>query len=260
MPPRAAAARAPRRRPAAGSSGRPSPTTPRSSASAGRGCRECPPRRCGRDCRTSARRRPSGSVAPLPGTFSVHAGAFSRASRLADAYCGRTLLQSHCSSSHTIMAFEVQTPWPSSVCAMRIVTVSSGAMTIQALISRVAGSSYHAAAGAVCALAREGTQKPSTKAPGRRQAAGIAAIELVGSAETRWRAAPSDRVEPTSHTRAHASPFILHQIGGQMNGLPDAVVGAAAAGVGDLGVDVGVGGFRRARSSASALMIIPDWQ
>ncbi len=69
---------------------------------------------------------PFGSVAPLPGTFSVHAGAFSRASRFAEAYCGRTLLQSHCSSSHTIIALEVQTPWPSSVCAMRIVTVSSG--------------------------------------------------------------------------------------------------------------------------------------
>ena len=45
------------------------------------------------------------------------------------------------------MALEVQTPWPSSVCAMRIVTVSSGAMTIQALISGVAGSSYQAAPG-----------------------------------------------------------------------------------------------------------------
>ena len=53
---------------------------------------------------------PFGSAAPLPGTFNVHSGAFSRASRLADAYCGRTLLQSHCNSSHTIMAFEVQTP------------------------------------------------------------------------------------------------------------------------------------------------------
>ncbi len=85
---------------------------------------------------------PFGSAAPAPMTFSVQAGAFSRASRFADAYCGRTLLQSHCSSSQTIMALEVQTPCPSSVCAIRIVTVSSGAMTIQALTSGVAGSAY----------------------------------------------------------------------------------------------------------------------
>jgi hypothetical protein len=55
---------------------------------------------------------PFGSVAPLPGTLSVQFGAISRASRLADAYCGRTLLQSHCNSSATIMALEVHTPYP----------------------------------------------------------------------------------------------------------------------------------------------------
>ena len=48
---------------------------------------------------------------------------------------------------------------------MRIVTVSSGEMTIQAFTSRVAGSSYQLVTGAVCASARDGTQKPSTKAP-----------------------------------------------------------------------------------------------
>src|SRR5439155_22149865 len=114
---------------------------------------------------------PLGSVAPLPITFSVHSGALSRASRLADAYCGRTLVQSHCNSSQTIMALDVQTPWPSSVCPIRIVTVSSGEMTIQALISGVAGSSYQTAPDgpdgpdAVCAFARGGTQKPRMKAP-----------------------------------------------------------------------------------------------
>src|SRR4029453_2703013 len=105
---------------------------------------------------------PAGSVAPLPGTLSVHSGAFSRASRLADAYCGRTFDQSHCNSSATIMALEVQTPCPTSVCAIRIVTVSSGAITIHALTSRVVGSSYHVVTGAVAALARDGTQKPRT--------------------------------------------------------------------------------------------------
>src|SRR5688572_27403375 len=102
---------------------------------------------------------PVGSTAPFPGTFNIHSGAFSRASRLADAYCGRTLLQSHWSSSQTIIALDVHTPWPSSVCAMRMVTVSSGAMTIHALISRVAGSSYQDVAEAVCAFARGGIQK-----------------------------------------------------------------------------------------------------
>src|SRR6185436_16336071 len=99
---------------------------------------------------------PFGSVAPLPGTLSVHSGAISRASRLADAYCGRTLLQSHWSSSATIMAFEVHTPWPSSVWAMRTVTVSSGSTTTQALTSPAADSLDQAAPGGllVCAFAR----------------------------------------------------------------------------------------------------------
>ncbi len=111
---------------------------------------------------------PFGSVAPAPGTLSVHAGACSRASRFADAYCGRTFVQSHCNSSQTIIALEVQTPWPSSVCAMRIVTMSSGETTIHALTSGVAGSSYQVllrTAGTVCAPAFCGTQKPRTKAP-----------------------------------------------------------------------------------------------
>ncbi len=110
---------------------------------------------------------PAGSVAPLPMTSRVHSGAISRPSRLTEAYCGRTLLQSHCSSSHTIMALEVQTPWPSSVWAMRIVTVSSGATTTQALISSTAGSTAQAAPGGlmIWAGARCGTQKPTTSAP-----------------------------------------------------------------------------------------------
>src|SRR4051812_50189405 len=100
-------------------------------------------------------------------TFSVQAGAISRASRLADAYSGRTLLQSHCSSSHTIMALEVHTPWPSSVWAMRTVTVSSGATTTQALTSSTAGSGAHAAPSGfiVWGGARCGDPKPTTRRP-----------------------------------------------------------------------------------------------
>src|SRR5262249_8910370 len=108
---------------------------------------------------------PLGSLAPLPGAFSVHSGAFSRASRFADAYCGRTLFQSHCNSSATIMALDVQTPWPSSDWPILMVTVSSGAMTIHALISGVAESSYQAGRGPDCAFAC-GTRKPRMKAPG----------------------------------------------------------------------------------------------
>ncbi len=77
----------------------------------------------------------------------AHAGAFSRTLRLADAYSTRTLFQSHWSSSVTIMAFAVSTPVPISVWLMRIVTVSSGAIVSQALISGTCASRYHNWAG-----------------------------------------------------------------------------------------------------------------
>jgi hypothetical protein len=51
----------------------------------------------------------------LPGTGIVHAGAFSFALRLADAYSARTFVQSHWSSSATIIGHEVNTPFPHSV-------------------------------------------------------------------------------------------------------------------------------------------------
>src|SRR5678815_2135161 len=166
-----------------------------------------------------------GSVAPLPGTFRVHSGAFSRASRLAEAYWGRTFAQSHCSSSATIIAFEVHTPCPSSVCAIRIVTVSSGATTIQALTSGVAGASYQDApdglATGVCACVLSGIQKPRTKAP-----------------------CATATVARNSRRVTSVVMSLPHQAGGEVNGLPDPVIRAAPAGVGDAGVDVGVGGTR----------------
>jgi hypothetical protein len=51
------------------------------------------------------------------------------------------LLQSHCSSSATIIGHEVNTPVPISVCPTRIVTVSSGAIVSHALISGTNGVS-----------------------------------------------------------------------------------------------------------------------
>src|SRR5579859_6840379 len=60
--------------------------------------------------------------------------------RLAEAYSERTLVQSQPSSSATIIGIEVSTPSPISDLAQRIVTVSSGSMTIQALTSPAAGT------------------------------------------------------------------------------------------------------------------------
>jgi hypothetical protein len=77
---------------------------------------------------------------PPPGTGIVHAGAFSLTSRLAEAYSDRTLVQSHCSSSATIIAFVVITPVPRSTWPMRIVTVSSGPIVSHALISGTCAS------------------------------------------------------------------------------------------------------------------------
>src|SRR5215475_12394587 len=66
------------------------------------------------------------------------------------------------------MALEVHTPWPSSVWAMRIVTVSSGATTTQALISLTSGSVAQVAPSAlmIWPAARCGIQKPTTSALG----------------------------------------------------------------------------------------------
>jgi hypothetical protein len=47
-----------------------------------------------------------------------------------------TLLQSHSSSSATSIGSAVKLPWPISDLATRMVTVSSGSITIQAVISR----------------------------------------------------------------------------------------------------------------------------
>src|SRR2546425_12975341 len=103
--------------------------------------------------------------------------------------------------------------------------VSSGATTIQALTSGVAGSSYQAAPGGVeagvcvCAWAFSGIQKPSTKAP-------CAAATVA------------------RNSRRVTSVFISlpHQIGGEVDGFPDAVIRAASAGGGHSPRDVGGGG------------------
>src|SRR5271168_3513407 len=60
---------------------------------------------------------------------------FSRRLRFAEAYSERTLVQSQPNSSATIIGIEVSTPSPISALAQRMVTLSSGSMTIQALTS-----------------------------------------------------------------------------------------------------------------------------
>src|SRR5262249_15769150 len=109
---------------------------------------------------------PAGSYCPLPGTGRVHAGAFSLALRLAEAYSARTLLQSHSSSSAIIIGQVVNTPVPISLCATRIVTVSSGAIVSHALISGSLEPRYHGWAATAVAFARAGgSPNPNTLAP-----------------------------------------------------------------------------------------------
>src|ERR1043166_2583938 len=103
---------------------------------------------------------------------------------------------------------------------MRMVTVSSGATTIQALTSGVAGSSYHAAP-AGCARVLSRIQKPRTRAP-----------------------CAAATVARNSRRVTSVLMSLPHQISGEMNGLPDAVIRAAPAGVGDPRGAVGVGGMR----------------
>src|SRR4029434_8632467 len=97
---------------------------------------------------------------------------------------------------------------------MRIVTVSSGATTIQALTSGVAGSSYQTApdgfATGVCACVLSGIQKPRTKAP-----------------------CAAATVARNSRRLTSLLMSLPHQIGREMNGLPDKGIGAAPPSGGD---------------------------
>ncbi len=74
------------------------------------------------------------------------------------AYSGRTLFQSHSSSSATSCASPVKVPCPSSERAMRIATVSSGWITIQCVTSGVC-------AALSAARAAPGSLNPITSAP-----------------------------------------------------------------------------------------------
>src|SRR5213593_1887847 len=182
---------------------------------------------------------PPGSDSPLPGTFKVHSGAFSLASRLAEAYSARTFFQSHWSSSATIIGFAVNTPVPSSVWPTRMVTVSSGAMVIHALISGTVASRYQgwAATGTLAACALGGSQKPSTIAP---PTAAVVARNSRRSMSVVFCGA----VFPSGFSLVFSvmvSSRLTQQGSRPVDGLADAVIGSAPAGVGHLRIDVSVG-------------------
>src|SRR4051812_14159450 len=136
-----------------------------------------------------------------------------------------TFDQSHSSSSATSWARPVSVPCPISERTTRITTVSSGLITTQALTS--------GAASAAAAEVPNGTWK-STESP------------------------PATAAEPARNLRRDTSSAIvmvlsripglaaarLAALGGELDRGTDAVVGAAAADIGDLGVDVVVGRLR----------------
>src|SRR5438034_8436959 len=236
--------------------------------------------------RSSTGAAPPGSVSPLPGIFSVHSGAFSFTSRLADAYSARTFFQSHWSSSATIIGFTVSVPVPSSVWPTRMVTVSSGAIVIQALISGTIASRYQgwAATGTLAASAPGGSQKPRTIAlptaavvarNSRRSISvvpsgailpsgcsvffslmvssssccALAGLHSLRSSSSCCALAGLHSLRSSSSCCALAGlhSLRLSRLGAQggcpVDCLADAVIGPAPAGVGHLGIDVGVRGL-----------------
>src|SRR5712691_10491815 len=199
--------------------------------------------------RSSTGAAPPGSDSPFPGTFNVHSGAFSLKSRLADAYSDRTLLQSHCSSSATIIALQVKTPVPISVCPIRMVTVSSGAIVIHALISGTVASRYHGCAttGVPAAFTvSRSTEKPSTIPPPTTAAVVRNSRRSMSTVPSRSSSLSGLFVFMSCSPRAQMvkTPLRAHA-GGAMNRLADAMVRPTPARVRDLRVDVRVGRLRR---------------
>src|SRR5262245_23412864 len=207
---------------------------------------------------------PPGSVSPFPGTFNVHSGAFSFTSRFADAYSARTFFQSHWSSSATIIGFTVSVPVPSSVWPTRMVTVSSGAIVIQALISGTAASRYQgwAATGTLAASALGGSQKPRTIAPptaplvsrnsrrsmsvvfcGASSLSDCSGFSLMTSSFYLLRPAGLALLDAAAFrpctSRAPLIP-LTSQLGGPVDCLTYTMIGSASAGIGHLGIDVGI--------------------
>ena len=93
-------------------------------------------------------------MARLPPVLMAPKMRLRRTCSFTSAYSGLTLLQSHCNSSATSMGKPVKLPWPISERAMRMITVSSGSMTIQCVTSVMSA-----------ACADEGWRTPNINAP-----------------------------------------------------------------------------------------------
>src|ERR1700686_3386769 len=159
--------------------------------------------------------------------------------RLRDRFCPGviesvvTLLQSHSSSSAASWARPVSVPCPISERAMRMMTVSSGCTTTQALTSGPPTS-------ACASFGPKGRSKPSARPP------------LTAAV-------------PTTNERRLilATQFMSASLSvrGRMDCLADLLISTAAADVGDLAVDVLIAGFglvlqqRRDRHDHSALAV-----
>src|SRR5260370_29861167 len=112
-------------------------------------------------------------------------------------------------------------------------TVSSGWITIQALISPAAAvSGLQGCVPSVAARLRPGMATPKAKPP--------VAVSAV-TTNCRRESALCER----SGLRMMLFPISsLHQRGGAMDGAAQPLVGAAAADIGEIGVDVGIGRIR----------------
>src|SRR5258708_3426045 len=112
-------------------------------------------------------------------------------------------------------------------------TVSSGSITIQALISPAAAvSGLQGCVPSVAARLRPGMATPKAKPP-----VAVSAVPRNCGGEGCWRdgSGLAMMLFPISS---------LHQGGGGMDGAAQPLVGAAAEDIGEIGVDVGIGGTR----------------
>ncbi len=144
-----------------------------------------------------------------------------------EAYSTFTFDQSHSSSSATIIGSAVMAPCPISLCGERMRMLPSGSMARKALISFGALSVPQACGPMLAASARPGNATLMARPP-------AAALE----ATTNWRRLMMLTIV---HDR---SPHVFIMRRGAMDRAPDADISAAAADIGEIGVDVGVARLR----------------
>src|SRR5262245_19559554 len=124
-----------------------------------------------------------------------------------------------------------------------MVTVSSGAIVIQALISGTVASRYQgwAATGALAAAALGGIQKPMTIAPPTAAVVVRNSRRSMSFLFSLIMASFTGCALPGLHSLRSC---LTTQRGCAMDGLPDAMIGSAPASIGHLSIDVGVRGLR----------------